>query len=309
MDRRKLDGAGARLAEPVDRAEGLGEQRRGGLADVADAERIDEAVELRLAPRVDVGEELVETFVRPLLGRQHLLAFAAGRLLARPRLLLAALVDGRFDLRAIVFEAEDIGRGLEHALGEEELDLLGPQALDVHGAARETKCLSCSTACAAQISSPVQRRRASSLPVFSLISRTAGEPQTGQTVREDIRLRALRPLLEDDLDDLRDDVAGPLDDHGVADADVDAVADRLAEAVEALDVVLVVERDVDHRHAAHRYRIEPPDRRQRAGAADLDVDLAQHRRRLFGREFVGDGPARLAGDVPQRRCRSSRSSL
>ena len=36
------------------------------------------------------------------------------------------------------------------------------------------------TACAAQISSPVQRRRESSLPVFSLISRVAGEPHTGQ---------------------------------------------------------------------------------------------------------------------------------
>lgn len=47
-------------------------------------------------------------------------------------------------------------------------------------APRDTKCFRLSTACAAQISSPVQRRRESSLPVFSFTSRVAGEPQTGQ---------------------------------------------------------------------------------------------------------------------------------
>ena len=48
-------------------------------------------------------------------------------------------------------------------------------------APRDTKWRSRSTAWAGQISSPVQRRRESSLPVFSFSSRVAGEPQTGQT--------------------------------------------------------------------------------------------------------------------------------
>ena len=37
-------------------------------------------------------------------------------------------------------------------------------------------------------------------------------------------------------------------------------------------------------------------RRQRAGAAHLDLDAAQHRGRLLGGEFVGDGLARRARD-------------
>ncbi len=61
---------------------------------------------------------------------------------------------------------------------------------------------------------------------------------------------------------------------GVADADVDAVADRLAVGADALDVILVVQRGVLHHHAADRHRLELGDRRQRAGAADLDVDVA-----------------------------------
>src|SRR5690606_6662967 len=59
-----------------------------------------------------------------------------------------------------------------------------------------------------------------------------------------------RALLQHHLDDLRDHVAGPLDDDGVTDADVRAIPDRLAERVEALDVVFVVQRDVDDGDAA-----------------------------------------------------------
>ena len=48
-------------------------------------------------------------------------------------------------------------------------------------ALRDTKCFSRSTRCAGQISPPVQRLTASTLPVIGLISRTAWLPQAGQT--------------------------------------------------------------------------------------------------------------------------------
>jgi len=48
-------------------------------------------------------------------------------------------------------------------------------------ALREAKCFRRSTACAGQISDPVQRRATSASPVFSSISRSAAEPQRGQT--------------------------------------------------------------------------------------------------------------------------------
>ena len=85
--------------------------------------------------------------------------------------------------------------------------------------------------------------------------------------------------------DLRDHVAGALQPHGVADADI-----------EALDFVLVVQGGVANHDPAHRHRMEPGHGGQGAGATDLDVDAFQHRCRLLGGEFVGDGPARTAGD-------------
>ena len=83
-------------------------------------------------------------------------------------------------------------------------------------------------------------------------------------------------------------------DDGVADPDIAALAQWLAVAADALDVVLVVQRGVLHDDAADRDRLELRHRRQRAGAADLDLDVAQHGRGLLGRELVRDRPARRA---------------
>ena len=113
-------------------------------------------------------------------------------------------------------------------------------------------------------------------------------------VGEDEGRRILRPPREVDVDDLRDDVAGALHGDEVADAEVLAVADRLAVGADALDVVLVVERGIGHHHAADGDRLEPRHRGQRPGPPDLDVDAAEEGLRLFGRELVGDRPARAA---------------
>ena len=89
-------------------------------------------------------------------------------------------------------------------------------------------------------------------------------------------------------DHLRDHVAGALDRHGVADPHT-----------EPLDLILVVQGRVLHDHAADRDRLELGDRRQRAGAADLDLDVADDGRRLLGRELVRDRPARGPRDKAQ----------
>ena len=131
----------------------------------------------------------------------------------------------------------------------------------------------------------MQRLTASSLPVVGLTSRTAWLPQAGQTVGKAESFRALGRFACNHAENLRDDVAGALDDDGVADAHV-----------LARDLVLVVQGGVLHHDAADGDRLELGDRRQRAGAADLDLDVAQDGRRLLGGEFVGDGPARRARD-------------
>ena len=101
-------------------------------------------------------------------------------------------------------------------------------------------------------------------------------------------LGLLRPLLGHEAQHLRDHVAGALDRHHVADPHV-----------EPLDLVGIVQRGARHHDAADIDRLELGDRRQRAGAADLDVDAVQPRARLLGRELVGDRPARRAADEAQ----------
>src|SRR5258705_13469155 len=70
-----------------------------------------------------------------------------------------------------------------------------------------------------------------------------------------------RPLLEHHVHHLRNDVAGALDDDGVADPDIAALAQLLAMAADAPDVILVVQRDVLHDDAADADRLELADRR------------------------------------------------
>src|SRR6185503_20832275 len=53
-------------------------------------------------------------------------------------------------------------------------------------------------------------------------------------------------LVEDDVHHLRNDVAGTLNDNGIADTDVAAFAQHFALAADALDVILIVQRDVLH---------------------------------------------------------------
>ena len=100
-----------------------------------------------------------------------------------------------------------------------------------------------------------------------------------------VRLGAARPLRLYDAEHLRNNVAGALDRHRVADTDV-----------EPRDLVGIVQRRVLHHDAADGHRLELGDRRQRAGAADLDLDVSDDGGRLLGREFVRDRPARRARD-------------
>src|SRR5213078_771283 len=112
------------------------------------------------------------------------------------------------------------------------------------------------------------------------------------SLRKLIGPRILRPLVEHYVHHLRNDVAGALDDDGVADPDIAALAQLLAMAADAPDVILIVQRDVLHDDAADADRLQLADRRERAGAADLDFNIAEHGHGALGREFVSDRPAR-----------------
>src|SRR5262249_3533126 len=80
------------------------------LADLRDAERVDEAVECYRAPLLDRGDQALDRFLAPAL----------------------ALLD----LPGAAMEPEHVARGLEQAVGVEGLDVLPAQAFDVEAAAR-----------------------------------------------------------------------------------------------------------------------------------------------------------------------------
>ena len=90
-----------------------------------------------------------------------------------------------------------------------------------------------------------------------------------------------RPLVEHRTHDLGDHVARLVHDDGVALAHVFAA-----------DLVDVVQRGARDGGAGNRHRVELGDRREHAGAANLDADLAQDGLLFLGRELKGDGPAR-----------------
>ena len=109
---------------------------------------------------------------------------------------------------------------------------------------------------------------------------------------------ALARLLGRRADHLGDHVAGPLDDHAVALADVLAA-----------DVVLVVQRRERHGHPGDVDRLEHGVGVHRAGAADVQPDVQERGQRRRGRELEGDGPTRVAPDRAQRRCCSNDDTL
>ena len=57
--------------------------------------------------------------------------------------------------------------------------------------------------------------------------------------------------------------------------------------------------DVGHHNTTHRDRLQPPYRRQLAGAADLNFDGLQRRFGAFGRKFMRNRPTRRFCDEAQ----------
>ena len=102
-----------------------------------------------------------------------------------------------------------------------------------------------------------------------------------------------RAVFEHGANHLRDHIAGPLHDHGVADANVLAV-----------DVLFVVQRRMPHDHATDLDGLELGKRVERTRASDVDLDAEQFRGARRGRKLERDRPPRIATDGAQRRLQS-----
>src|SRR5690606_37654584 len=92
-----------------------------------------------------------------------------------------------------------------------------------------------------------------------------------------------RAALGDHTENLRDDVAGAPDDHRVAD-----------NHAHACYFIHIVQGRVGDGHACDLHRLEPGDRRDGAGTADLEFDVEQLGDFFARGKLVSDSPARLA---------------
>ena len=90
-------------------------------------------------------------------------------------------------------------------------------------------------------------------------------------------------------DDIGNDIAGPLNDHQIADPNILAV-----------NVLLIVQRGVLHRSPADHHRLQNRLRVQAAGAPHADDDVPQPGCGPFRRKLVGNGPARFPPGKAQR---------
>ena len=211
-------------------------------------------------------------------GKQFVGGFLAKALLVFQTLGTAGIAGG---------QREDVGGAHDAALGIEQLDPFIAEAFDVEGVAGDEvfqPLLGLGGANQPARAAAHDICFARSLVHFAL----SGTATDRALTRKNIGDAAGRALVLDDADHLGDDVAGALHHDGIADADVLAG-----------DLVLVVERGVRDHHAADRDGLEFRDRRQRAGAADLDLDGLQDGHGLLSGELVGDGPARRARHEPE----------
>src|SRR3954454_10934920 len=174
-------------AQGVERAEMAREQLAPGLADMRDAERVDEAVHRNASARLDCGEEVAHARLAPAL----------------------ALLEPLGQAGVAALQGEDVLRRADEALLVELVDALRPESLDVEGVARY------------EMLQPLARLRRADEPagaaahrVFlagarvELAHRMAAAGRADR--RELVGPRVRRALLEHDLEDLRDDVAGAL---------------------------------------------------------------------------------------------------
>src|SRR5437762_2168855 len=170
---------------------------------MAHAERIDETLQRNVAATLDRGKEIAHR------------GFAV------------ALDLLQLELGVALLQREDVG-GLPHpTLVEEVLQLLLAEPIDVEGAARHEQF---------QMFDLLERTGelagAAGARAFlagcRFLAYDVGVQRAWAILREVKFLRALRPLVDHDIDDLRNHVAGALDHDGVAEPDVATLAQLLA---------------------------------------------------------------------------------
>src|SRR5512135_1314535 len=236
---------------------------------MADAERVDKTIERNLPPLLDSFEQVTHR------------GFAVAFFILQLDLLIARL------------EGKNVRWLLDPFSLEEQLDLLLAQPLDIKGATRAEQFqmldLLERTGELAGTAGP-----RALLAGRGFLAHDVGVEITRAFLWKMIRLGVLRTLIYDHIDNLWNNIAGALNDDGIADANIAAFPKRLPVSANAFDVVLVVQRNVLDDHATNANWLELTDWRERTGTANLQLDVLEHGHRSFSREFMRDRPARRA---------------
>ena len=281
--------------ERVDRAEMLGDNAGGRRADVMNAQPGQHAGQAAALWRLDAGEQVVGLLFAHAFEREHGVALAVQREDVAERIEQAGvgqLVDDflahAFDVHlAAAGEVDDPFAELGRAL---RIDAVAARFVGLAERLGSGNFLRL----AAFLGGPrlfaldLGRVRFDLVHAALVVLDLDFAAALGAFLGRRHRSQAARPLVEDDADDLRNDLARLLDDHRVADADVLAA-----------DFAQVVERGVLHRRAGDEDRLHVGPRRELARFADLPIDADEFRDGLLGRVFVGDAPAREFAGVAE----------
>ena len=189
------------------------------------------------------------------------------------------------------FQREDILRALDGAVRIQFFDALFAEPFDIEGVARDEMLEALARLCRTdQAASAATHRIFLAGARIHLAHSVASASRTNG--RKDIGHRIGRSLFQHHVEHFGNHVAGALNDDRVADADVDAVANFLAVAADAADVILVVQSRVRDDDAADRDGPQSRQRIERTGPADIDLDGVEDCRRLLRGKFVRQRPAR-----------------
>ena len=208
-------------------------------------------------------------------GGQQVIGDLAGRFLFGLAVLLG---HGGQDI--LPLEGIDIGHILDRPGLDQLFDDLDAQAGDIHGAARDE-----------MLHVAHQLGRAGgvdAVPGHLALEMLDRLPAGGTGRGRNIGLFRAGAQVHDRADDVGDDLAGALDQHPVADADI-----LLG------DIVEVVQGGIPDDDAIDLDRLQDGLGGQHTRAADLHLDAQQLRGDFTGRELEGDGAARVLADEAQ----------
>lgn len=251
-------------------------------ADLSDAQSIDKARQFNAALGADGAKQVFNRFFAPAVA-----AFQMQRLVVDD----GKQVFYRAAAAVPFFQSEDVGRVAENPFVVKLFDDFAAQPFNVKGFARNKVFQPLNGLCRAG--------QAAGTAADGFVFFPNGMGAAFGADGRKFEFGRIRPtLLLQDFDNLRNDVARPLNDDVIVDADVFA-----------FDFVFVMKGGVRNNDAADIDRFQIGNRSQRAGAADLNTDVVDTRNRFSAGNLCAIAQRGVRVRKPNRSCREMALTL